>query len=391
MKWLRVLSSFLPLLCGSILTSCGTSNQSTSSSSPTPIVPSSQILYAINNGSVSTYNVDVNALTFTPIEQPVNLIPNGSLVQFVPAPHDNFLYVLWTDAGNRQHLSVFATDSSGVPVTPAVQTVDAPSLYQFNIHRSAHFAYMMQVDNSGNQYVSTLRLFQVNPTDGKLREYPQAQGTYGPYNVWPAALYGFSADGTKIYLNRQNSQGTFYDQRPLNTGNGTVGPGVVLYQFANTTGAGSDTLVIGTQVMIDEHRAPGMSGYLDIFPLIPRPKHHLFRCTAPMLAACATATNVQLSPVGKYLFLTDPPTQQIHVARIHLTAMNVQDTGNSIPMTAQTPGFAFSPDGTLVYAILASDSSLHVYSFDSSTGQVVSGNAPLPMGNSSGFAPASRP
>ena len=391
MKWLRILSAFLPLLCGGILTSCGTSSQSASSGSPTPIVPSSQILYAINNGTVTTYAVDVSALTFAPVEQPVNLIQSGSLVQFVPAPHDDFLYLLWADAGNQQHLSVFATDSSGVPLTPAAQTLDAPSLYQFNIHRSARFAYMMQVDNSGNQYVSTLRLFQINSTDGKLREYPHAQGTYGPYNVWPAALYGFSADGTKIYLNQQNSQGTFYDQRPLNAGNGTVGPGVVLYQFANTAGAGSDTLVIGTQVMIDEHSAPGMSGYLDIFPLIPRPKHHLFRCTAAMLAACATATNVQLSPVGKYLFLTDPPTQQIHVARFHLTAANVQDTGNSIPMTAQTPGFAFSPDGTLVYALLASDSSLHVYSFDSSSGQLVGGNAPLPMGNSSGFAPASHP
>lgn len=388
MKWLRILSAILPLLCGTILISCGMPSHSTSSV-PTSSVSSSQVLYAINNGTVSTYTVDVNALTFTPIEQPVNLIPNGSLVQFVPAPHDDFLYVLWADRGNQQHLSVFTTDGSGTPQMPAVQTVDAPSLYQFNIHRSARFAYMMQLDNSGNEYVSTLRLFQINPTDGKLREYPQAQGTYGPYLVWPAALYGFSADGSHIYLSQQNSQGTLYDQRPLNSKNGTVGASVVLYQLANAAGTGSDTLVIGTQVMIDEHVAPGMAGYLDIFPLTPRPRHHLFRCNAAMLAACATATNVQLSPVGKYLFLTDPPTQQIHVVRIHLTAMNVQDTGNSIPMTAQTPGFAFSPDGTLVYAVLASDSSLHVYSFDSSSGQLAGGNTPLPMGNSSGFAPAS--
>jgi hypothetical protein len=387
MKWLRILSVFLPLLCGGILTSCGTSSQSTSSNNPTPSVSSSQILYTINNGTVSTYNVDVNALTFTPVEQPVNLIPNGSLIQLVPAPHDSSLYVLWADSASQQHLSVFATDSSGVPQMPGVQTIDATSLYQFNIHSSARFAYMMQVDSSGNQYVSTLRLFQINSSNGKLSEYPQAQGTYGPYDVWPAALYGFSADGTKIYLNQQNSQGSFYDQRPLNAGNGTVGPGVVLYQFAGTS---SDTLVIGAQVMIDEHMASGMSGYLDIFPLIPRPRHHLFRCTAVMLAACATATNVQLSPVGKFLFLTDPPTQEIHVARFHLTSMNVQDTGNFIAMTAQTPGFAFSPDGTLVYAVLASDSSLHVYSFDSSSGQLVGGSAPLPLGNSSGFAPASR-
>ena len=85
MKWLRIWSALVPLLCGGILTSCGTSSQSASSSNTTPILPSSQILYAINNGTVSTYNVDAKALTFDPVEQPVNLIANGSLVQFVPA------------------------------------------------------------------------------------------------------------------------------------------------------------------------------------------------------------------------------------------------------------------------------------------------------------------
>jgi 6-phosphogluconolactonase (cycloisomerase 2 family) len=110
-----------------------------------------------------------------------------------------------------------------------------------------------------------------------------------------------------------------------------------------------------------------------------------------MLTACATATNVEIDPVGKYLFLTDPPTQQIHVARIHLGAKTVEDTGNAIPMTAETPGFAFSPDGTLVYAVLASDSSLHLYSFNPASGQLTDGNSPLPINSNYGFCPAFRP
>jgi len=71
MKWRRILSFLLPLLCAGMLASCGTSSQSASSSNSTPSVSSSQILYTINNGTASTYNVDVNALTFTPVEQPV--------------------------------------------------------------------------------------------------------------------------------------------------------------------------------------------------------------------------------------------------------------------------------------------------------------------------------
>jgi hypothetical protein len=391
MRLPRSFSAFLPLISGCALLSCGgMPSQSNAASGPPSGETSSQVLYVIENGTVSTYSVDKNALTFTSLGPPVNLIPTGSLVQFVPAPNDDFLYLLWSGAGNQQHLSVFATDASGMPQTPAVQTLDAPSLSQFNIHRTARFAYMMQVSALNAEYTSTVRLFHVNSADGKLHEDPKLQGSYGPYYVWPASLYGFSADGTKIYLSRQNSQGPFYEQRSLNTDDGTVGPDVILYQPADGW-INSDTLVIGTQVMVDEHSDPGATGYIDVLPLVPRPRHHLFRCTASMLTACATATNVQIDPAGKYLFLTDPPSQRVHVARIHLGAKKVEDTGNSIPMTAETPGFAFSPDGTLVYAVLASDSSVHVYSFNPASGQLTDGGTPLPIGSDFGFCPAFRP
>jgi DNA-binding beta-propeller fold protein YncE len=380
---LRFAFALLLLVSSYILLSC----QGTQNNVATPDEPSSQLLYVIGNGVVSTYVVDTN-LAFNSVGQPVTLIATGSLVQFVPAPNGDFLYVLWSDARNQQHLSVYATDASGIPQTPAVQTLDAPSLYQINIHRSARFVYMMQVSASGAEYTSEVRLFYVSPSDGKLREDPRIQGRYGPFDAWPASLYGFSADGTKIYLSRQNSQQLFYEQRTLNTRTGTVGPDVVLYQ--PIAGAlDSDTLVIGARVMVDEHRAPGI-GYLDVLPLIPRPRRHLFRCAASMLALCETSTNVQIDPSGKYLFLTDPLTQEVRVAAMYLNAKKVEATENSIPTTAETPGFAFSPDGTLVYAELATDSSVHVYSFDSASGQLTDGGSTLPIANTYGFCPAVR-
>jgi 6-phosphogluconolactonase (cycloisomerase 2 family) len=350
---------------------------------------SSQILYVIGNGTISTYAVDKNTLRFTSLGQPVNLIPTGSLVQFIPSPHDDFLYLLWSDAGNQQHISVYATDASGIPQTPAVQTLDAPSLYQFNIHRSARFVYMMQVRKLGAEYLSTVRLFYVNSTNGKLHEAPRFQGSYGADDLWPASIYGLSADGSKIYLSRQNSRGPFYEQRSLNAESGAVGPDVVLYQPAGGW-LSSHTLVIGRPVMVDEQRGPGATGYIDVFPLVPKPRRRLFRCTAAMLPACETATNVQIDPAGKYLFLTDPPTKRVHAALIHVNAKKIKDTGYSIPMTAETPGFAFSPDGALVYAMLASDSSVHVYSFNLASGQLTDGASPLPIGIGYGFCPASR-
>ena len=382
---LRLAFAIALLVSSYMLLSCqGTQSNSVGATDK----PSSEVLYVIGNGVVSTYAVDTN-LAFTSVGQPVTLIETGSLVQFVPAPNGDFLYVLWSDARNQQHLSVYATDASGIPQTPAVQTVDAPSLYQINIHRSARFVYMMQVSASGSGYTSAVRLFYVNPADGKLSEDPKIQGRYGPFDAWPASLYGFSADGTKIYLSRQNSQDLFYEQRTLNTRTGTVGPDVVLYQPGGG-GLSSDMLVIGPKVMVDEHRNPETPGYIDVLPLVPRPRRHLFRCTASMLALCETATNVQIDPSGKYLFLTTPLTQQVHVARIELNAKKVEDTGNSIPMTAETPGFAFSPNGKLVYAELAIDSSIHVYSFDSDSGRLTDGGSPVPIAGTSGFCPSVR-
>lgn len=382
---LRVTSTLLLLASSCILVSC----QGTESN-PTPASGAgSQVLYVIGNGMVSTYGVDTKALTFTSVAQPVDLIPTGSLVQFVPAPNGNFVDVLWSDAANQQHLSVYATDKSGTPQIPAVQTLNVPSLYQLHIHRSARFVYMMQVNDSNMGFTSAVRLFYVNPDDGKLREDPKFQGSYGPFSVWPASLYGFSTDGTKIYLSRQGSQGPFYEQRSLDKKTGIVGPDVVLYQ-PTAGGSDSDMLVIGTQVMIDQHRASGAVGYIDVLPLAPKPRRRLLRCTASMLSFCSTATDVQIDRSGRYLFLTDPPTQQVHVARIDIHAGKVADTGNFIPMTAEIPGFAFSPDGTLVYAILASDSSLHLYSFNSGSAQLTSGGSPLPLSSSDGFCPAIR-
>jgi 6-phosphogluconolactonase (cycloisomerase 2 family) len=95
------------------------------------------------------------------------------------------------------------------------------------------------------------------------------------------------------------------------------------------------------------------------------------RCASAsaMLGACGEASNVQLDPSGQYLYLfvSDPVMQQVRVGHINLARHKIEDTGNFLPPTAQTPGFSFSPDGKFVYALLASDLSVHIFSFDSTT------------------------
>jgi Lactonase, 7-bladed beta-propeller len=346
----------------------------------------SQVLYLVGDGTISTYAVDANALTFSAVGNPVNLVPAGSLLQFVPASNQ-FIYVLWSDVTGQQHLSVYATDSSGVPQTPAVQTLDASALYQFNIDPTAHFVYMMQISNSAAGYSSTVHLFHVDAMNGTLLEDTSLQGVYGPFTLCPALLYGFSADGKELYLNRQDLQGPFYEQRELNSQTGSVGPDVILYQPAGGW-SGSNMLVIGKRLMANQYRSPGGVGSIDVLPLVPNAQEDLFCCTRSMLNACETAANVQIDPSGNYFFLSDPASQKIHVAKIALDEKRLDDTGSFIPMTAQIPGFAFSPDGTLVYGILASDMSVHVYSFNPATGQLAGGGSSLPLANNYGFCPA---
>jgi len=153
-----------------------------------------------------------------------------------------------------------------------------------------------------------------------------------------------------------------------------------------------DSIALGATLVIDYQSAFNYSQpqYVDVLSNEPEPPQLLIHCTTTMLHSCAASTNVDLDPSGKYLFITDPSLHQVRVAAIDLSSSRISETGSFLPLTAQTPGFAFSPDGTLVYALLASDSSLHVYRFDPTTGSLTEGPTPIPIPGSGGFTPALR-
>lgn len=356
----------------------------------TPEPRSLQILYVINGPNVTTYSVDPNNLTATAEGSSVGMLPkSASLVQFVPAPRDHFLYVLWSNATNQQYLSVYATTRSGVPQIPPIQTLNVSSLSQFNIDPGGRFAYTLEVSTESAQYMADIRLFHIDAQFGTLNEDPQLQGSYGPAVVLPVQLYGISANRTKLYDTTASPSGSAYRERMVDVNTGTLGPDVDLYETTTTT---SDVL-IGASLII-EHESSfyyAGPGYLDISPNIPWPNHAVIHCTSAMLDACDNASNVQLDVSGKYLFLTDPSTQKVRVAAIDLIGKRIVDTGNSFPLTEQTPGFSFSQDGKLIYATLASDRSLHIFRFDPVSGTISSGGTPIVLPSpDSGICPATR-
>jgi hypothetical protein len=343
-----------------------------------------QILYVVSNGTITTYGIDPSSLDATLAEQPVALIPSSAaLLQFIPSPHDNFVYAVWSDGRNVPHLSVFQTDSFGVPQLPAIQELHANSLSQFNIHPRGRFAYMLEVTSSNNLYWADIRLFTVQQGSGKLIENPQVQGRYGPAFFWPAFLYGFSADGTKLYDTSTSASGAVYRQRSIDLNTGVLGADRQIFSTNP-----KQEVVLG-KVIVEQYEDGGQ-GYINIFPETPEPGRATIHCSAAMLRFCATATDVELDKSGNYLFMTDPDTQAVHVAVIRPSVRQIHDTRASFPMTSQTPGFAFSQDGSIIYAMLAEDSSVHFYHFDSSRGSLKEAGTPLPLGSGSGICPAER-
>jgi len=382
--WFRTFAIGFVALAVALLVACQAQGKHQPSSPFS--TPSGEIVYVVDNVSVTTYTIDPGTLEPSTVGGSVGLLPTSSfMLQLVPSPDDHFLYVLWFDTQQQEHLSSYATDLSGVPQIPPVQTLDVSSLSQLNIHPSGKFAYAMELDNSTGAYISAILLFHITAL-GILQLDANVQGRYGPA-PFPTLLYGVSPDGTQIYLTSEDANGPLYWESALNGQNGTLAANDLLFRPPIR-----DSVVLGATLVVDYQSALNYSqpGYVNVLLNEPEPPQQLIHCVGTMLGACGTATNVLLDPSGNYLFLTDPASQQVHVAGIDLSANVITDTGNFFPFTAETPGFTFSPDGTLVYAWLARDHSLHIYRFDQTGGSLTESGASIPLSKSVGFLPALR-
>lgn len=376
----RAFAYFFLILSTGVWFECG--NQRPIQSAPI----GGNVLYVISNNVVTTYSVDPNSLEVVPVEQPATLVTTGTLLQFDPSPDDRFVYTVWADGQTVQHLSVFSTDSAGVPQTPAIQVLNATALSQFNLHPSGRFAYMLEVTNSAGLYQADIRLFHAQPTEGTLNEDPRVQGTYGPsYNHWPASLYGFSADGSKLYDTSPITTGSIYRERSINLNTGVLGDDTELL-----TSESHADVAIRKQVIVEQYVSDSnpTQNYVNVFWNKPHTGRAVIDCSAVMIGLCATASSVQFDPSGDYLFFADKPSQRVHVTSINLTRKRITDTGSSIPMTAHVPGVVFSPDGRIVYAQLAADNSLHFYHFERGSGALIEGGTPLPLLAGAGICPA---
>ena len=346
------------------------------------------VYYLSTGNTITTYDVSPTTLVPTQVGTPLTISGATFIGPITSTPNDHFLYALWPDASYNYSLSVYATDASGVPQTPAVQTLPATG-WQFMMHPSGKFAYTLQTSSGDQGYSSTLYLYHVDQNTGMLTQDPKIQATYGPDYFWQESLVGFNKAGTRLYddwsVSFDHENNYDYSLHPVNTTTGQLSPDVgTLYAPSNFDGL--DVQHFTEKLLLNLHNDNlGNPSVLNVYPLIKNPQQPLFVCTQSMLNACGTAFNFWVSIDQQYVFL--PENTDIAIGHIETANQQIMQTGS-------IPGFVylyFSPEGRGIYAVDSSNGVVQVYQFNPSNGTVAAGGSTTFNGsNGFGFFPAVR-
>jgi hypothetical protein len=340
-----------------------------------------EVLYLQQNSTILTYDVSPENAQGTMVGQPLSIPATPFSIQLITAPRDRFIYILGTDSQNLQHIWVYATDSLGVPQTPAVQDFDATAITQFQVAPNGRFAYAVETKtNPAGEYVSDLRLFTVNRNRGTLTESPTIQAKYPPNYYCGPSLDGFSPDGNQLYdiwfCSTHDSVGATYYYRSINPTTGSLSPRTQFFSWQDGT-QGGDEVDIARDIFFDLHDPiPYQPSYnaLNIYPLVPGPKKPLIHCTSKMLQACQDSGYMRNDPLGRFAFLSIPSGIYV-IAKVDWETKQIVDTGNSLNNLLN---LYFSPDERLLYGVgyadINSQSTVQFYGFNSNSGALAPGN-----------------
>jgi hypothetical protein len=388
-------------LCLILFVSCfslGQNNKTrTAATTPTGV----QVLYVVEDTTIYTYNVVPQTLNLNQVGTPLD-ITNANLgyeEYLASTPNDHFIYFLAANAQETPYLWVFATDTNGAPLAPAVQQMAVPGLLGIQVNPQGNFLYAIIAGVSKNLVTpTTIQRYAIDPTTGEITQ-PVVEATYqvqtnssGEY--CDLQLLSFNKAGTKLYDEVScdgggEGKGTYFEL-PVNPQTGVLGSETQLFHWSNAT-EGMDFVQFTAGLMFDfKNPASYMTGYnsVNVYSVTGDVKSLLVHCAESMLEACGSSLGVA-HPSGEYVFMAiAQDTTQID--RVDLTDKKIVDTGNYIPgglvygLTSE-----FSPDGTLVYATSQSNGSfsIQVFGFNVATSAVTPGEM---IGHSGPFYTAER-
>jgi hypothetical protein len=333
------------------------------------------VLYALQNSNVLTYDVDPNTLQATLVGSPLTLSGALEYGQIVPGAAGHFLYILTGSQYTQLSISVYATDTDGVPQRPAVQTLNTSNFSQLIIDPNGKFAYAIQTRVDGFEGTGyRVRMFTIDATTGMLTESSQVQGTYGPSLYCGPNFVEFVSHGSALldeYVCSYpgNTFGITYNSRTVSD-TGQLGPEVAFFGF-ESSGLNSDIVRFGQGTINDLHVNTELITSVRIFPLAVFPKKPLIDCEASMLNVCAHATSFWQDTTGEYLWLQLPDRYEI--VKVDLASKRIVEVGSSLEVFG-TP--VFSPDDKIFYMVaydINGLSTIKIYGFDFATGGITTG------------------
>jgi hypothetical protein len=359
-----------------------------STTAPSPV----QVVYMIGSSTITTYNVDPQTLDATQVGSPLTVNAtnlNYSAFSVTPSTHDRVLYVFGSESQtSQQYLTVYATDASGIPQTPSLQTIPTTGLVQVWMDPKASFLYAVFQTSNGNYTFVSITSFQVD-SEGRLSD-PQAVASYklpnGGTDFCSVQIVGANAQGSELYdVVSCLDPGAYYatyNERTVDLQIGVLGPDVEIYSWGSTSGGYQFVQLVGNYVFdfeIPNDYQNGMNS-MSIYPLVPNTTTPVVQCTATMLESCAYAQRAAVHPSGKYIFMSDSQ-DFTEIDRVDLNAEKLVDTTNYIPAGFALPvAGQFSPDGTIVYASGAS--SIEIFGFNVQTSDVTfGGEIPVASGD----------
>jgi hypothetical protein len=331
-----------------------------------------EVLYIQQNTTLLTYTVDPATLQATVLGQPLVLSGNAATVRVIPSPKDDFLYVLTGADYTKMSLSVYATDSSGAPQTPALQTLGPAAITELTIDPNGKFAYMVEyTTRSEGALLYTVHLFRINALTGELKESPQVLLKYGPSSYCAPSLDGFYPNGGEIeysiFCTPSGSLSETFYKRTINSETGEWGPSSEFYSFDdNNDGINSDEVRLSSRSLNDLNLLNTQTS-VRIYPPMGG-KTPLIDCTSTMLAACGEASQFWQDISGQYLFLS--LNGNMEIVKVDLASKRIVDTGSSINLTPN-----FSPDDAILYGVAqGSESYVQIYGFNKNNGGLTLGD-----------------
>jgi hypothetical protein len=361
-----------------LLAQNSTTSASTSGTQGSSVV---QVVYVINNSTLTTY--DVNPQTLEATQVGTNTMPQSTYGGVTTSPNGRFMYYTQF-SGNSQpeNVYVYETKASGVPNTTPLQTLTANGLQNFVFDPVSNFVYASFAGPQGSDTTHyAIMRYVMDPATGRLTQ-PVVEATYslassegglfcslGIMNVNPA--------GTELYdqipCSEPFSLQATYNERAINTSTGALGPDVQIYFWNNHGAESAQTVSFVKNLMFDfvtvayKNDANQANIY---YPIQPNETAPLISCGTDQYAPCGDFVDATVNPSGQYVFLTDP-TSTTYIVKVNLTSRRLLPQSSSIPYEVQE----FSPDGDIAYGVNDVNGALEIeiYAFNVSNGDVTQG------------------